>query len=167
MFLRLSLITLTSLFAVVIGLPTHNVTIAVPEGYSNHGNSRLFCVKTQWYHIVSFFAVNYVAHAATVRSRPGQKFIHSIRDVILALLFPSSGLLRALSVLWEFPRPSDHGLLKAFHAEALWVVEYRRVTEYEGTTVEDFLRADRVLSNIQPIGNSNKISKVELGFWKK
>lgn len=132
---KLQLITLASLLTVAGCLPTHNVTVPAPEGFSNHGQNNLFCVPMKWYNILIFFLTNYIAHAATVRSRPGQKFRHAARDFLLALAFPYSGLSRSLSALLEFSR-SKHALTRAYHAEALWVVEDHD-PRYEGSLVSD------------------------------
>ena len=114
--------TLASLLTVAGCLPTHNITVPAPEGFLNHGRNDLFCVPIKWYNILIFFFTNYITHAATVKSRPGQKFRHAARDFIFALEFPYSGLLRVLSALFEFSR-RKHALTKAYHAGALWVVE--------------------------------------------
>ena len=102
--------------------PSYNVTVTVPEGFSNHGKDGLFCVPTKWYNIVIFFAVNYASHAATVKSRPGQTYSHSVRDVILALAFPYSGLLRAIDTISQFSWPNEHALVKAARADALCMI---------------------------------------------
>ncbi|KAG8527686.1 uncharacterized protein KY384_007840 [Bacidia gigantensis] len=115
----IALLTFVSLAG---ALPNRNVTIAVPEGFSNHGKEDLFCVPTHWYQILTFFAVNYVAHAATVKSRPGQHYHHTIRDFLLALAFPFSGVLRAIETLSRGSWPSEKNLIKAARAGAFCVV---------------------------------------------
>ena len=164
---KLYLITWASLFTVVISLPTHNVTVTVPEGYSNHGNFKLFCVRTEWHQVLTFFAINYLAHTVTVRSRTGQKFIHSARGVLLTLAFAASGLLRALSAFWEFTWPTGNGLVKAYHAEALWIVQSNRVGSDVYKNHPAFLRPNKISLARQQSSNSNQAPKVESGFWRK
>ena len=119
---KLLLMTLASLLTIADCLPTPNITIPAPEGFSNHGRDDLFCVPIKWYNILIFFFTNYISHAATVKTRPGQKFRHAARDFFIALAFPYSGLLRALSAFFEFSW-NKNALTKAYHAGALWVVE--------------------------------------------
>ena len=105
-----------------MGLPSHNVTITVPNGFSNHGKDDLLCVPTKWYQIFTFFAVNFVSHAATVKTRPGQMYYHKICDFLLALAFPFSGVMRAMETFIRSSWPSDDDLVKACRAGALCVV---------------------------------------------
>ena len=95
-----------SLFFVLIGTsPVWSVRDStLPTGITNHGNPKLICVPTKWYHILEFFAFNYVAHAATVKSVPGQKFHQALFDVLFALAFPFHSVSRALESLacWSF-----------------------------------------------------------------
>lgn len=115
-------ITLAALSLLAQGLPTKNISVQVPDGFSTHGKNNLFCVPTKWFQILVFFGVNYVSHAATVKPRPGQSQLHTARDVILALLFPYSGLLRALETIKRYSLKSQDELTKAARASALCVV---------------------------------------------
>lgn len=119
---KLQLMTLASLLTVAGCLPQHNITVPAPKGFFNHGKNDLICVPIKWYDILFFFSTNYIAHAATVRSRPGQKFRHAARDFIFALAYPYSGLLRALNSFLGYSR-NKPALTKAYHAGALWVVK--------------------------------------------
>ena len=100
--------------------------MSVPDGFSNHGNDHLFCIPTQWYHLLLFYALNYVAHAATCKPKPGQKLISSVRDFLFALFWPFSGLLRAIEILCRNPWPwGDHDELnRAARANALCTVAW-------------------------------------------
>ena len=116
-------ITATVCFiAIVQGSPLKNITITVPEGSSNHGNPNLLCVATKWYQILIFFAVNYFFHAATVKSVPGLKWYMVALDVFAGLVFPYSGVARAVEVYWRWSWPSDGDLVKAARAGALCAV---------------------------------------------
>ena len=101
-----------------------NITVSVPNGFSNHGNDHLFCIPNRWYNILWFYAINYAAHAATVKSNPGQTLIFSVRDFVFALLWPFSGLLRALETLRRnaWPLRGLDELNRAARANALCTV---------------------------------------------
>ena len=105
-----------------MGLPKHNITVTVPDGFSNHGNDDLFCLPATWYQIAIFFLVNYGSHAVTIKSRPGQTYYHTARDIFFALLCPFSGVLRAIDSFWRCSWPSENDLIKAARAGALCIV---------------------------------------------
>jgi len=102
--------------------PMRNITISVPEGSSNHGDPKLLCTPIKWYQILIFFAVNYLSHAATVKSRPGQQWRSVAGDVVAALFLPHSGVMRAVETYWRWSWPGDDDLLKAARAGALCTV---------------------------------------------
>ena len=104
------------------GLPKHNITVTVPDGFSNHGNNDLFCLPTTWYQIAVFFIINYGSHAVTIRSRPGQTYYHAGRDIIYALLCPFFGVRRAIDSFGRSSWPSENHLTKAARAGALCIV---------------------------------------------
>lgn len=79
--------------------PMMNITISVPEGTSNHGDPDLLCVPSKWTNILLFYAVNYLAHAVTVKSLPGEKLANTVFFIALALIYPYSGLLRGLEAI--------------------------------------------------------------------
>ena len=109
------------LLTLVKGLPAHNVTLSVPGGFTNHGNNDLYSTQSRWYNILIFFALNYASHAATVKSRPGQTYMHTARDVVLSLLYPYAGLMRALESLARSSWTTND-LTKAARAGALCMV---------------------------------------------
>ena len=122
MLLRSSRLLIIAVFTPAICAPGHNITITVPEGFSNHGNKHLFCEPTKWYHILLFFFVNYLSHAATVKARPGQSTAQSIIDFVSALFLPYSGLMRAVEMIAKSSKPGTSGLRKAANAGALCMV---------------------------------------------
>jgi len=79
--------------------PTLNITITVPVGTSNHGDPNLLCIPTKWTDIVTFYTGNYLAHALTIKSIPGQKTGHILLVVIAALIYPYSGIMRGLEAI--------------------------------------------------------------------
>ena len=116
------ILVVAAFLGVSVGLPQRNISITVPDGFSNHGKADLFCLPITWYQIVLFFAINYGSHAATIRSRPGQTQYHTARDIVVALLFPFSGVLRAIESFSRCSWPSENDLLKAARAGALCIV---------------------------------------------
>jgi hypothetical protein len=78
-----------------------NITILVPEGTSNHGDPHILCVPIHSWGIAVFFATNYIAHSATVKGLPGQPILPTILDIVFALLFPVSGLIRGLNAIFQ------------------------------------------------------------------
>lgn len=80
-----------------------NLTVSVPEGSSNHGDPNLICTPPKWYDYILFFFTNYLAHAATIVSVPGQSVTETICVGVAALLAPSSGIMRAMEVFIRRP----------------------------------------------------------------
>jgi hypothetical protein len=76
-----------------------NITVTVPEGTSNHGDANILFLPTKWTNIVIFYLVNYVAHAATVKSLPGEKLGEMVYVAVVALIFPYSGLIRGIEAI--------------------------------------------------------------------
>jgi hypothetical protein len=101
-------------------LPTQNITIEVPNGTTNHGDSHLLCTPTRWTDIVTFLLFNFFAHAATVVSYPGESGEDVILAVIGATLFPTSGAMRGLnSIMRHSVLSTNDPLQKAARSGAL------------------------------------------------
>lgn len=79
--------------------PKSNLTIEAVEGTSSHGSSRILCYPLTWPSLATFYATNFLAHIATVQSTPGDKWPLTAFDMVLALLFPTSGLMRGLNAV--------------------------------------------------------------------
>jgi hypothetical protein len=62
----------------------------------DHGDN-LLCGPPQWYNIVIFFLGNYFAHAATVKSYPGEQTLSILIATATALLIPTFGLIRGIN----------------------------------------------------------------------
>ncbi|PSN64547.1 hypothetical protein BS50DRAFT_528888 [Corynespora cassiicola Philippines] len=77
----------------------HNVTLPLPQGTTNHGMPGLLCTPTQWSDTAAFYLLNYVAHAATVLVRPGERSADFVASVIGSLLFPALGLYRGIEAI--------------------------------------------------------------------
>lgn len=87
--------------------------------FSNHGNSKLLCRRARWYDVAIFFFGNYLAHAATVRSDPGQSLFKSCYHLILALLIPTAGVHRGILAIISGAIFEKTSLLTALEAGAL------------------------------------------------
>ena len=101
---------------------THNITVTVPEGTQSHGSPNLLCTPTRWTDVAIFFLANYVAHAATIKSVPGEPPLAAFRVHVAALLFPLAGVLRGVRAIRQCAILCDTPLETAAKAEALCVV---------------------------------------------
>ncbi|KAF2156451.1 hypothetical protein K461DRAFT_291365 [Myriangium duriaei CBS 260.36] len=114
------------------GPPLHNLTILVPDGSTQHGNDHILCLPISAHYwpsvaaVILFFLANYFAHAATVKSSPGDGNLVQCCNAFLALLFPMSGLLRSLNAIVRNLEPAENELDKALKAGALCMVVRER-----------------------------------------
>jgi hypothetical protein len=99
-----------------------NITLSLPPGATNHGNPRLFCTQPKWYDFVLFFFSNYIAHAASVISPPGQHWFTTLGGALLALLLPISGVSRCLPAILNHAVTEHDPITKAARAGALCMV---------------------------------------------
>jgi hypothetical protein len=68
-----SSLALACIYKSATGSKTTNITVTVPSGSSNHGLPNYICTPAQWYDFIIFFGANFFAHAATIRTIPGEK----------------------------------------------------------------------------------------------
>lgn len=99
-----------------------NSTIPVPSGYTDHGQPGLICVPSTWTSILTFFATNYLAHAATTLVKPGQSKLESAATIAGALFIPGFGAMRILRYLDSRPKFIKDELQRAAAAGALCMV---------------------------------------------
>ena len=102
--------------------PTQNITLTVPEGTQNHGNPNLLCTPTSWTDVAIFFFANYVAHAATIKSLPGEPALATLIILISALCLPASGVSSGVKAIGQRAVFSSTPLESAAKSEALCVV---------------------------------------------
>ncbi|CZR69494.1 uncharacterized protein PAC_19394 [Phialocephala subalpina] len=83
-----------------------NFSVAVPPNAQNHGDPGLICLPPVWTDYFIFFATNYIAHAATLITHPGESLQETLIATANALFIPGSGALRAFRflVLYLSPR---------------------------------------------------------------
>lgn len=102
-----------------------NLTNDVPFG-ELHDDGHILCIHGPVWKtalgIVVFLSTNYVAHAATVKSSPGDGLSASICNMVLALFFPMSGLMRAMNTIARHKKWGGSDLENACRAGALCMV---------------------------------------------
>jgi hypothetical protein len=103
------------------------LTIEVPDGTINHDNPSLVCKPTQWTDVLEFFLTNYVIHAVTITSSPGQSVSETIFYALNALFVPGFGAIRTISALRAHAGTiRGNELRKAATAGALCMVVSRK-----------------------------------------
>ncbi|KAL1860751.1 hypothetical protein VTK73DRAFT_7184 [Phialemonium thermophilum] len=130
--------------AVLAAPGLQNVTVTVPKGTSNHGDPHLLCTPTQVFDVFVFFLSNYIAHAATVRSSPGEHLVPSMLRILFALLFPVSGVMQGLRGIIQCGILGGDPLVTALRAGAVCEVVRKRTWQPRaGDSVRmRFLRPD-------------------------
>ncbi|KAJ7160446.1 hypothetical protein C8R46DRAFT_369650 [Mycena filopes] len=101
--------------------PFHNVTISVPDTTITHGD-RTLCTPMPIQDILSFFLANYIAHAVTVKSYPGESRRATLQSFLAALVMPASGLVRGLDAIARHAIFTKGKLDRAAQAGALCMV---------------------------------------------
>ncbi|KAK0202165.1 hypothetical protein DFS33DRAFT_1386457 [Desarmillaria ectypa] len=105
-------------------LPVENITF--PSGTTDHGVPNLLCTPSTWFTVVTFFLSNYVSHAATVQTYPGEAVFDQALSFWTSLLFPASGVARGLNSVARgiliFANRGGSDLQKAAAAGALCMV---------------------------------------------
>lgn len=89
----------------------------------------------KWYDFVVFFFSNYFAHAVTVVNVPGQHWHETVEVVLVALLWPVSGMSRALPTFYNHAALEQDVIKRAARAGALCMVV--RKTYQRDRDVED------------------------------
>ena len=80
------------------------------------------CVPNTWRDVLVFFLVNYVTHAITVKTLPGETAIASAFYQIVAFFLPFSGVLRGIQSIRTAAVFADDKLQIAARAGALCIV---------------------------------------------
>lgn len=73
------------------------------------------CKDSNWYEVTVFFIGNYIAHAATVKSYPGEPTSRVVIATIGALLIPTSGLVRGLNSILRNAKFKRRGIISALY----------------------------------------------------
>jgi hypothetical protein len=91
-------------------------------GLWHNGDCSLLCQPARWYDILLFFVGNYLAHVATVVSRPGADITSQIINLMAALLLPFSGLGLGLEAISSLAILAPTQLRTAARAGALLMI---------------------------------------------
>ncbi|EJT74092.1 hypothetical protein GGTG_07940 [Gaeumannomyces tritici R3-111a-1] len=92
-------------------------------GFTLNGNDcKVLCRSARWLDVFLFFVGNYVAHAATVPSRPGQSTFSTGVAILTALLLPGGGISHAISTIATFAVLKPTPLRAAASAGAICAV---------------------------------------------
>lgn len=89
---------------------------------SNNNDPKVHCDRTYWYDICWFFFANYILHALSVRSLPGENFYASTVFKLCCLLVPYTGLRRGLCLISRAGNFAGNDLQAAARANALCMV---------------------------------------------
>ena len=122
--LPLGLCVLADALPILFGHPVassavRNVTVAVPEGATDHGDPRLLCTPSTWTDVATFILANFIAHAETVKSKPGEPLVSLLSARVSALLIPSSGMLRGFEAIFQHAMTGSSRLQRAKKSGAL------------------------------------------------
>lgn len=97
--------------------PADNETVA-----AHSGDPKVHCEPTNWYDICWFIFANYILHALSVRSLPGENSYSALVIKIGCLLIPFTGLRRGLCLITRANAAADNDLQAAARASALCMV---------------------------------------------
>ncbi|KAF2686751.1 hypothetical protein K458DRAFT_485921 [Lentithecium fluviatile CBS 122367] len=120
-------------------VPKENITVTLPEGTTQYGDSELICTPAKWKDIAIFFLVNYVTHALTTVVLPGEGWESYLTNALASLLFPGFGAyrgLRAIFVGWATVR-------KRFRAEPWEQGESLNLHKHKARRARDLQKARR------------------------
>ena len=130
------------------------------------GNN-VVCTPTNWYDIVWFYFANYVMHALSVRSLPGENLFTSITFKFACLLIPFTGIRRGLCLIARASNLTRNDLQAAARANALCMVirgeEWRPLNEQEVSGC----KIERVERNSTEDGNVSEATLTHVGATEK
>ena len=110
--------------------PTLNGTHA-----DNLPGNNIVCTPTNWYDIVWFYFANYIMHALSVRSLPGENLFTSIVFKLACLMIPYTGIRRGLCLISRASNIVRNDLQAAARANALCMIvrsdEWKPLNEEE------------------------------------
>lgn len=121
--LAVKLLTITFILAEFIdGRPASDSANNGTAVAANSREPQVHCEPTNWYDICWFIFANYILHALSVRSLPGEKSYSSFVIKVGSLLIPFAGLRRGLCLITRANAAADSDLQAAARARALCMV---------------------------------------------
>ncbi|KAL8716203.1 MAG: hypothetical protein Q9220_000108 [cf. Caloplaca sp. 1 TL-2023] len=109
-------------------LPSHATPAISPRSKDNGtitheaDGSQVWCQPTHWYDILWFFFANFILHALSVRSLPGENAFSSTVFKFCCLLIPYTGVRRGLCLIYRAGNLANNDLQAAARANALCMV---------------------------------------------
>ncbi|KAL8809342.1 MAG: hypothetical protein Q9223_003143 [Gallowayella weberi] len=82
----------------------------------------VWCESSQWYDVLWFFFANFLLHALSVRSLPGESYVSSTVFKFCCLLVPYTGVRRGLCLILRASNLAGNDLESAARANALCMV---------------------------------------------
>lgn len=99
-----------------------SIRIVDENGIVHLKNGDIYCRNVEWNDVLLFYLLNYITHAFTLKSFPGDGVLYSASLNVLSLIFPYAGILKAWdSIRWSNPTEKSD-LEKAKRAGALCIV---------------------------------------------
>lgn len=89
---------------------------------TNHGDRDLLCSPSTRGDVAIFTLANYVAHAATVNTQPGEQALEVLILMVHALLCATLGVARGLRAIYQAAIYAGTNLETAQKADALYAV---------------------------------------------
>lgn len=83
---------------------------------------KTYCRSADWTDVAKFILANYITHAFTVITRPGERTKDRIGFVLWSLFMPFAGVSRAIAVICMCARTSGNDLAMAHRAGALYTL---------------------------------------------
>ena len=99
--------------------PSSSITNTISDDLPG---SQVVCTPTRWYDIVWFYFANYLLHALSVRSLPGENLFSIIVFKLSCLLIPYTGLRRGLCLIARAGNLTKNDFQAATRANALCMV---------------------------------------------
>ena len=150
---------------------TENITITVPKGSRLQGSDlQVLCTPSKWTDVAKFLLANYVAHAVTVKSVPGESFISVLKNVVCSLLFPVSGVKRGVDAIYQRAILAKTPLDAAARAGALCMVVRSREWRPERDDVVRILDVRGPFKSpwwLEPVNSSNRAGRIVAGLLLK
>ncbi|KAI4262619.1 MAG: hypothetical protein L6R42_002202 [Xanthoria sp. 1 TBL-2021] len=113
---------------VVLGVISHGVASPLLNHKSNgtitteSDGSEVWCEPSQWYDVLWFWFANFLLHALSVRSLPGESWVSSTVFKFCCLLVPYTGVRRGLCLILRASNLAGYDLQAAARANALCMV---------------------------------------------
>ncbi len=106
--------------------PSGDTSTVLADQYSStngtQGSSHVICRPTTWYDVCLFYFTNYIIHALSVRSLPGENIFSSTSFRFICLLIPFTGVRRGLSLVLRASNLAPNDLQAAARARALCMI---------------------------------------------